>query len=79
MEVQLEKMCGNWSISPQGPRSAGLGLGVALGNSGQEGGTTNSKDHSEVAKGRVENEAYGCEGHLLEVRGLLKPPLKMDL
>lgn len=39
-------------MSLLGHSPVGLSLRVALGSSGQEGGMPNSKEHSEVAKGK---------------------------
>lgn len=84
LEMQLLKMClgaGEAEGVTLGPSPAGRSLGVALGNSGQEGGMSDSKDHSEGAKGResVLNQVLWLWGHLLRAWGHFKPPLKMDL
>lgn len=64
-----------------GPRSAGLGLGWLWVTVVRRAAHQTPKTTVKLQKRgwRVLNEACGCEGHLLEVWGQFKPPLKMDL
>lgn len=68
-------------LIPGLPACTGLHRGGS-GNSGRRAAAHQTpKTTVELQKGgwRVLDEACGCEGHLLEVWGQFKPPLKMDL